>query len=129
MKKHFVIFYSPGMLTAERTEKEINSWSVDKAIEISKTIKERHGALPYGFRFITKSRTSKELNSKITKRSNMYYLGGVVETLEEIKSKNNADDRILISNMECNGYDKIITNTNSYRWTQPFFEGDILLEI
>jgi len=37
-------------------------------------------------------------------------------------------NRILISNMENNGYDKIIVNTNSWKWTQPLRESDIVLQ-
>lgn len=129
MKKHFVIFCSPGTLTAETSEKSIKSWNVDDAIKMSLEITERHGATPYGFYFITRERKSKDLDSKVVKNSGMYYLGGKIETLEEIKAKNNPEDKILISNMECNGYKKIVTNYNSYKWTQPLFDGDIVLNM
>ena len=36
-------------------------------------------------------------------------------------------DRILVSNMEGNGYDRIITNDNSWRWTQPLGKDDVVL--
>ena len=48
MEKHFVTFYSPGTFAAETSRKPIESWDVDKAVAMSKEIKERHGALPYG---------------------------------------------------------------------------------
>jgi len=128
MEKHFVTFLSPGSFVSEETTKPIESWNIDTAIEMSKNIKERYGALPYGFRFSTRAREDYELDSKETERSGMYYLGGEVLTLEEVKAKNDPDDRILISNMECNKWDRIIVNTNSYKTTQPLGPKDIVLE-
>lgn len=57
----------------------------------------------------------------------MYYLGGEVFTLEQIKQKNDTQDRILISNMENNKWEKIIVNTNSYKVTRPLEKDDIIL--
>ncbi len=129
MKKHFVTFLSPGSFVAEDTTKEIESWDIDKSIAMSKNIVQRYGSKPYGFYFITKERKENELDSKIVSKSNMYYLGGKIRTLEELKAENDHRNRILISNMECNSWDKIITNSNSYKWTQPLNENDIVLDI
>jgi hypothetical protein len=30
--------------------------------------------------------------------------------------------------MRCNGYDRIVVNTNSWRWTQPLGEDDEVLD-
>ena len=128
MKKHFVTFLSPGTFVAEDTTKPIDSWDIEAAKTMARKIKERYGAVPYGFRFTTRSRGENDLDSKVTAESPLYYLGGKVETLAEVKARATADDRILVSNMECNGYDKIITNTNSWRWTQPLQPSDIVLE-
>lgn len=125
--RHFVRFYSPGTFVAEQSEKPIESWDVEAAKKLAKTIKERHGALPYGFRFVTRSRGPKDLDSCETKNSPMHYLGGKVETLAQVKARATEKDRILIANMEGNGYDRIITNDNSWRWTQPLNKGDIVL--
>lgn len=129
MKKNYVTFYSPGTFASETTVKEVDGWETPQAVEMSKEIIERHGAMPYGFQFTTRERKEDDFDSKETKRSNMYYLGGTVETLEEVKAKNNPDDEVLISNMECNKWKKVITNCNSYRSTFPFNEGDIVLNI
>ena len=128
MKKHFVEFFSPGTLVAESSLLPIDNWDVEKAMKMADTITERHGATPYGFQFVTKAREDDELDSKIVKRSKTYYLGGKVFTLAEIKKKNDPDDRILISNMEGNHYPAVIINTNSWKWTQPFEKGDVLLD-
>ena len=128
MEKHFVTFYSPGTFVAEQTELPISKWDTDVAIGMARTIKERHGATPYGFRFTTRSRKNNKLDSRETKRSPMYYLGGKVETLDEVKARATERDRILIANMEGNRYDRIITNDNSWRWTQPLEKEDVVLE-
>lgn len=127
MKKHFVTFYSTETFRSEQSTFEIESWDVEKAIEKSKTLKEKYGAVPYGFMFFTRERTEDMLDSKVTKSSNMYYLGGEVLTLEEVKAKNDPDDEILIKNMEFNDIKKVIINTNSFRFRGEFKEGDVLL--
>lgn len=129
MEKHFVRFLSAGTFTSEETTKEIDSWDVQKAASMSKEITERHGAKPYGFQFITRSRKDDELDSRIVKKSGIYYINGVVETLEEMKAKNDPANRILISNMECNRWDRVVTVSNPYSWTQPFNDDDHIIRI
>ena len=128
MEKHFVIFYSPGTFVAETSTKPIESWDVNKAIGMVKEIKERYNATPFGFRFSTRARKDDELDSKEITRSNMYFLGGKVLSLDDIKAENNPSNRILIRNMECNGYDKIIKNNNSWEITQPLRKDDVVLD-
>lgn len=126
--KHFVTFYSPGTFVAEESERPIDSWDVEAAKQMARGIKERYGAVPYGFQFTTRSRGPKDLDSKETAKSPLYYLGGTVETLEQVKARATEKDRILVSNMEGNRFDRIITNTNSWRWTQPLNPTDVVLE-
>lgn len=126
--KHFVIFVSPGTFFSETTKLPIASWDVEKACEMSKSIKERYGATPYGFRFVTYSRGPNDLDSRAVKKSPMYYLGGTVRTLAEVERDNKPDEEILRSNMRINGYDRIIENNNSYRATLPLEKGDVVLE-
>lgn len=128
MHKHFVTFFSPGTLVAEETTQPIDAWDVHAATALVNGITERYGATPYGFQFTTRGRSSQDLDSRVIKRSPLYWLGGTVETLAEVKARATEKDRILIANMEGNGYDRIITNTNSWRWTQPLGETDIVLD-
>lgn len=128
MTQHFVTFLSPGTFVAEGTTKPIKSWDVETAKQMARTITERHNAVPYGFRFSTRERGEHDLDSKVVKTSGVYYLGGTVETLAQVKARATETDRILVSNMECNRYDKIITNTNSWKWTQPLEDNDVVLE-
>ena len=128
MKKHFVTFLSPGTFVSEQTQKEIDSWDVDKAMQMARNIKERHNATPYGFYFSTRSRKDDELDSKVTKTSGIYYLGGKVLTLKDVKARNDPNDKTLIWNMEVNKYNSVIENTNSWKVTMPLNNEDVVLE-
>lgn len=130
VQKHFVEFVSPGTMFPETTEKEIDFWDVEKAQKMAEKIEERHGATPYAFRFKTRSRGEEDLDSKVTKTSRFYYLNAVVMTLEEVKARKSKDDKILISNMEINHFNKIVTNgpnSKGYRFHLPFEAGDVIL--
>jgi hypothetical protein len=127
MEKHFVTFCSPGTFFSETTTKDIDSWDVEQAQRMAQNIKERHNALPYGFYFTTRKRGENDLDSKETNKSPMYYLGGKVMTLADVKAENDPENEILISNMEINGYDKIIVNTNSWKFTAPLNKEDVVL--
>jgi exonuclease I len=85
MKKNFVRFLSPSTFCHEETTKPIESWDVGRAIEMASKIKERHGATPFAFQFVTRGRKKNELDSRVTATSGRYYLGGKVLTLEQIK--------------------------------------------
>jgi hypothetical protein len=127
IEKHFVTFVSPGTLVPETTTKEIDSWDVDKATEMAREVRERYNATPYSFHFTTRSNEG-ELDSKETARSCNYFLGGQVLTLQDVKDRNDSKDSILISNMENNGYDRVVQNDNSWRATLPLGENDVVLE-
>jgi hypothetical protein len=128
VEQHFVTFYSPGTFVAEDTIKHIPSWDVETAKRMVHSIKERHGATPYAFQFSTRGRNDTDLDSKVIATSPLYYLGGKIETLEEVKTRATDKDRILISNMEGNGYKRIITTDNSWSWTQLLNPTDIVLD-
>jgi len=128
MRAHFVTFLSPGSLIAGQITKPIDSWNVDAAISLSSGIRELHGARPYAFYFNTRGREDGELDSKEINRSPTYFLGGKVETLEDVRNRNDPKDRILLSNMTYNGYDRIITTTSGWAWTQPLRKDDIVLD-
>lgn len=130
IEKHFVTFYSPGTFVAEQTEKPIRSWSVATAKRMASKITERYGAKPYGFQFTTRGRGKDDLDSRVVKRSGMYYLHAKVETLEEIKARNDPRDSILIANMECNKWPAVVTNgpkSKTYKFTRPLQDGDVVL--
>lgn len=125
MEKHFVIFYSPGTFVSETDEKPIDSWDVKTAKKMAEDIHQRHGAVPYGFRFSTRGRKDDELDSKEIKSSGFYFFGGShgkLLTLAEIKAMNDPDDKILISNMEGNNWNTVYQTTEGWKITLPFNE-------
>jgi hypothetical protein len=129
MTQHLVMFYCPGTFAAETAIRPIESWDAAAALEMSKGITARYGARPFGFRFITRERGDNDLDSKETARSGMYYIGGKVETLEEIYVRGDPRDAILISNMKTNKWDRIIVHRVPYVWTSPLHEDDKVLAV
>ena len=107
MEKHFVTFFSPGTFVAETTEKPVDSWDVEAARKMADEITERYGATPYGFRFTTRTRGPDDLDSKVSAKSPMYYINCKVQTLEFLEARNREDERILVSNMKSNGWDRV----------------------
>lgn len=127
MEKNYVTFYSPGTFMAEDTCREIKSWDVDEAVKMADSIQERYGAIPYGFRFHTMARTNEEFHPKKTKESGFYFIGCTVQTLEEVKARNDPNERTLVINMECNGWHRIATTARGWRWSQPIHDGDTVI--
>jgi hypothetical protein len=132
LKKHFVTFLSPGTFVSETTTKPIEKWDSRLAKSMVGGITERHGATPYGFYFSTRERKAADLDSKETKTSGIYYLGGKVETLAQVKARvkrehSEEESDTLIWNMETNKIKRIVTNTNSYRFTAELRPGDKVL--
>lgn len=128
MQQHFVTFYSPGTFVSETTQLSVESWDVEIAKQMARSIKERHAATPYGFRFSTRGRGPNDLDSKEIASSNLYYLGGRIETREEIEARNDPKEAILRSNMRINLIDRVIINDNSWRFTAPLGDGDVVLD-
>lgn len=124
MRKHFVTFFSPGTFVAETSEKPISGWRVAEALGMVSKIEERYGARPYGFQFSTRARGPRDLDSKVVRRSHMYYLPHCrVIALKDVPTK----EEILRSNMKNNGWDRVVQTTKGWAWSQPFNETDVLL--
>lgn len=126
--KHFVTFYSPGTFVSEQTTKPVDTWDVNEAMAMARTVRERHGAIPYAFQFSTRERGPDDLDSREVRRSHLYYLGGRVETIEEVRDRADPNERILLSNMEMNDIKRIIVNDNSWRTHQTLHDDDVILE-
>lgn len=127
MKKHYVTFYSPGTFVSEQQTQEVDSWDVVAAQDQAKHITERHNAIPFGFRFTTRERTDEDFDSKEVARSCMYYVNCKVETLAEIEARNDSSDKILISNMKCNDWDRVAVTVTGWKNTHPLQGDDIVL--
>lgn len=127
MQRHFVIFESPGTFVHETTEKPIDTWNVAAAVKMADDITERHNSRPFAFYFVTRSRDEDDLDSKQTAHSARYFLGGQVFTLAEVK-RLMPEKTTLISNMECNDYERIVINSNSWTIHQPLGPKDTVLD-
>jgi hypothetical protein len=127
IEQHFVTFNSPGTFVAEATTKSIASWDVDAARAMMANIIERYSSRPYGFYFSTQGRNADDLDSKETARSGFYYVGGKVETLDDVIARDDPKESILRGNMEINKWHRIWTSTTGWKWTQPLCDDDVVL--
>lgn len=128
MKKHYVTFLSPGTFVHETNTEEIDSWNVEAACKRALEIVQRHNSKPFGFYFTTRERGEEDFEPKETAQSGMYFLGGTVRTYDEVVADNKPDEEILRSNMKWNNIDRIVTNTNSWKMTQPLKDQDVVLD-
>lgn len=129
MEKHFVQFLSPGTFVSEETTLQIDTWNIELAVKMAGGIFERYNARPYGFRFLTRARGTYDLDSKIVNRSGIYYLGGTIETAEEILARSDQKEETLRFNVLSNGYKRIVTNTNSWKFTAALGDDDVVLDV
>jgi len=115
MIKYFVEYLQPGILMAETYNKEIPAREIQYAPENCP-----------GFRFYDREVVEldgEELQGKPKNYSNYFYRGTEL-TLEKVK-ETMSDHRILIENMECNHYDRVVQIKNGQIW--PLHDGDIVL--
>lgn len=133
-----VTFLSPGTFVSEQTSKPIASYDVQLAVEISRSITERYGATPYGFYFSTQIESDPisdgeggQLNvePKTVDESKMYYINGEIETIADVEARNDPSESILLSNMKCNNWDRIVVTRNGYKHTRPFNDGDHIVNL
>lgn len=127
MKQHFVTFRSPGTFVAEETTKSIDSWSVATALDMASAIKERYGATPYAFYFTTRSREPRDLDSKESARSGHFFMNGRLRTIAEVAALGDPKEKILLSNMQCNGWNLIVETASPWKWSRPFSKDDVLI--
>lgn len=135
--KHFVMFISPGTFVPETRTEPIASWDPKLAVEAAERIVERHGAKPYGFLFETRL-VSEDISDgrggtmhvapKTVARSACHFLGGKIETVEEVEVRNDPKEEILRRNMRGNDIAIVLVNTNSYRSTLPFEEEHVVVD-
>jgi len=126
MKKHFVKFFSPGAVVPETTKKEIDTWDVNKAVEMSKNIVERYNSRPFGFRFSTRSREENELDSIEIERSCFYYLGGQVKKVEELNPETHA---VAIGNMKRNNIERVVITQTPWEAMHVLEKEDVVLDV
>lgn len=114
-----VVFYSPGTLMSETTQLEIEGNTIQKvminSVLESNNVRERYGAMPYGF--------------KIQGEKYMCYLPhNKIELYDDIKKRNDPKDSILLTNMMNNGWKAIVTTVISWKISNPFCDDDCILD-
>lgn len=129
-----VEFLSPGTFFSESSCQEFAKLDYKAICDAAKTIKERYGAMPYGFKW-----TKYEVPIDIPKIEGYKVMidpnvldkspGTIFITGEVIFSNNlnGPDDKILKSNLESNNGGVGIINTNSYKFHAGFNEDDIVI--
>ena len=123
VRRTYVEFVYPGVIVNETSVKEVESRDTSE-------VKVPDGA--FGFRFfdvliakVECAGKTVELRSDRLNQSPMHYYGGRIFSREEVARKV-PDNRILLSNMEGNGWDRVIkTRTGNF---QPFEESDVFIE-
>lgn len=138
MKKHYVWFYSPGTFYDEIDSKPIETFGdLQTAVELVKSINQRYGAKPYGFRFITMLEMDPvrdqetgeilEVQSKKIEETGTYFINGRLRKYDEVVAENDPEESILRDNMRCNDMLIVVETRNSYRHTAPFREEDFVI--
>lgn len=135
-EKHFVTFMSPGTFVSESTTKPIDSWDPRKAVEIGDGIIERHGARPYGFVFETRMCAdpvpdgrggTQKVEQKTIAKSGTHFLGGRIETLDDVERRDDPREHILRMNMGGNEMWIVCIVENGYRSTHEFAVDDVVV--
>lgn len=118
MLKHFVEFSYPGIFFSEYSHEEI----AERKPELVTVPKEA-----FAYRFFDQVQTVVDGEPLTGERKNYsrYTYFGKVYTLEEVK-KEFPEYTTLISNMECNGWNRVV-RTRKGNW-QPLEEGDTVIE-
>jgi len=120
MLKHYVEFLYPGLLVSETSVEEIAERDTKK-VEMSDSC--------FGFRFFDRTVSVIDGETLTGDRKNVsgWYYQGEKMTLEQVKASfgNDRNYRILISNMENNGYDAVVKT--KFGQFIPLNDGDTIL--
>lgn len=138
-EKHYAWFFSPGSFVSEASEREIGEWDTREAVRVAATITERHGAIPFGFRFETRLVADPVPDGRggfmkvvpsILRKSGIHYIDGRVLTLADAE-RDFPDHETLLWNMRANKIARIVAgpvNGKNYRWFHEFSDEDRLLD-
>jgi hypothetical protein len=133
-----VDFYSPGTIVSECSQRPCKYGDIAGALEFARGVKERHGATPYGFRFLRR-RDEVVIDSdgnravKATKEidlSGIHFITGTVRFYDDVPD--DQEHRICRGNMLGNDMPFVVENKNSYTSTLPtlpFGEKDVVVSL
>jgi len=127
MKKtvYYAEMFEPGIICSESYNMKLGSWgTVDEAK--NKAISEVGGAFGFNIKHRTEDFDGDEmLTGSWVNDTKTIYVKGTVKTLSQVKDQH-PNERILISNMECNKWDRVIMMPNGQAF--PFEDGNELLK-
>jgi hypothetical protein len=121
-KWHFVRFYFANAITADITDVPTMPAA---GITVARLLAAQYSRAPYAFEFVTRSRGPDEMDSKETYLSPTYYLGGEAYTFEQIAARDDPNDRILLENMSCNKWNRVILTPKGQ--IRPLNDDDVVL--
>lgn len=137
MKKHYVVFISPGSFVDEMTSKPIESWDTKAAIALAETIVERYGAKPYAFMFKTYDELPdvvdedghrRSVEARELAASGRHYIDGTVLTRDDVVALKDPKLSIMESNMRNVGSEIVCRTTRSYTHHGVFAPGDCVVD-
>lgn len=116
--RHFIRFFSPGMIVANTKMVRVDGGRPDP-----ETVEFPDGA--YAFEIVEQDVVTDGDDEFLGASKSIgpvyYHPDSKIETLDEVR-QNHPDETILISNMETNGYDRIVFSRDGH-WAQ-FFDPD-----
>jgi len=136
IRKHYVIFMSPGTFVTEVSERQIEDWNPAQAAAMAAGIVERYGAIPYGFHFETRLSAPPvtdgeggflEVTERTVATSGTYFWGRL-ETYDDVAARSLPDERILVDNMRDNDWWIVVVDHRRWKSTQPFTEESFLID-
>lgn len=112
--QHYIEFFWAGTIVANTSTREIEHRDPLLVVMPESS---------YGFRFfdrtVAETTDGETLLGPVKNGSKTYYPGGRIATADEIEAKGDPRDRILLSNMRGNGWDRVVYNRFG-AWPQPY---------
>ncbi len=110
-------------------EDPVEEFATQDEVQLSRGITKRYNAKPYGFRFETRLSADPvddgeggtlQVKERTVEKSGMHFLGGEVLNYDEMLSRGDKGNEILLGNMKGNGIAFVVENRNSFLSTLPF---------
>ncbi len=121
--KQMVEYVYPGIIVSESSSKQMSQRDPREAVIMAPESS-------YAFRFyeVTKA-LDLGADFKVTpvarNHSAWHYIDGQIFTVADVEARQDPSDEILISNMKCNGYDRVV-KCRTGNWV-PMSEGDVVV--
>ncbi|KQW72338.1 hypothetical protein [Ensifer sp. Root127] len=121
--KHIRFLFDASFKSTEYVV-ETSSWDVEAAAGIAHRLTLERGVQPYAFWFESREPG----HGPEPKISGTYYLGGKLQTLDELRAENDPSAVIMIHHLEARGIERVVTTNCPCLASFPFRDGDHILE-